>query len=146
MATEHLVKLAVTLTPVPGDAYPEIIISVPSQTIHTTLYSSQRFDLEFVSSKGWLKIKMINKLPVDHATAVIIEKIEFFRISDPKFIWQAQYKPEYPEPWRSQQYSPPPEQITNPDYLGWNGEWELEFEVPVFAWMHQILNLGWIRS
>lgn len=33
---------------------------------------------------------------------------------------------------------------TNATYLGWNGLWVLEFELPIFTWIHKLENLGWI--
>lgn len=145
MPTDHLVKLAVTLTPVIGNASPEVLISVPGQEIHTVLHCSQKFELEFVSSVGWFEIHMINKTPTDQHTAVVIDKIEFFGISDPKFAWLGQYCPDYPEPWYGQQDLRPDRTLHNIDYLGWNGVWRLEFAVPVFTWIHKVQNLGWIH-
>jgi len=146
MTTEHLVKLAVTLTPVIGNASPEVLISVPGHELCTRLHGSEKFNLEFVSSTGWLEIQLINKDPMDQHTAVTIDKIEFFEISDPKFIWQGQYCPNYPEPWFSQQIFKPNRTLDNTNYLGWNGTWRLDFGVPVFTWIHQVLNLGWIHQ
>ena len=31
-------------------------------------------------------------------------------------------------------------------YLGWNGRWVLEFETPVFTWIHRLEDLGWLYS
>jgi hypothetical protein len=36
------------------------------------------------------------------------------------------------------------DELSSCNYLGWNGEWVLPFEVPVFKWLHDIENLGWI--
>lgn len=146
MTTERLVKLAVTLTPVIGNASPEVMISVPGHKAHVMLQSSERFEFEFVSSTGWLEIQLINKDPMDQHTAVVIDKIEFFGISDPKFVWQGQYCPDYPEPWFDQQIFKPKSMLNNTDCLGWNGVWRLEFTVPVFTWIHRVLNLGWIHQ
>jgi hypothetical protein len=30
--------------------------------------------------------------------------------------------------------------------MGWNGRWELNFRVPIFTWIHQLENLGWIYA
>jgi len=32
----------------------------------------------------------------------------------------------------------------NSNYLGWNGEWRLEFTTPIFTWLHKTQHLGWI--
>jgi hypothetical protein len=102
------------------------------------------FEFETDVQQLLLTVTHSNKLPNDPSTAVIVKQLSFFGISDPKFIWQAQYRPEYPEPWFGQQCPSPPEIVTNANYLGWNGVWSLEFGVPVFTWIHQIQNLGWI--
>lgn len=146
MAIEHLVRLAVSLTPVHSDAFPNVLISVPGHKIDTTLHCSQRFELEFVGSTGWLEIQMINKLSTDYNMAVVIDKIEFFGISDPKFVWLGTYTPSYPEPWFSQQTPTPSNTLNNVTCLGWNGPWRLEFDIPVFTWIHKVQNLGWIHT
>ena len=146
MATEYQVKLAVTLRPIVGDSAPEIVISVPDHKIQTILHDSTKFELEFVGPSGWLQIQLVNKASTDPHTAVIIDQIEFFGIQDPKFIWHGQYRPEYPEPWFSQQQPPPPPILTNITHLGWNGVWQLDFDVPVFSWIHRVQNLGWVYA
>lgn len=81
----------------------------------------------------------------DHA--VVIEHVDFFGIRDDKFKWQGVYRPDYPEPWHSQQMSSGVEllpELTAHTYLGWNGTWRLEFFSPIFTWMHQAQDLGWI--
>ena len=146
MGIEYPVRLAVELTPVVGHTSPEVLISTPGHKIHTLLDQFDRFELSFTESSAWLEIQMINKSSTDHDMAVIINKIEFFGISDPKFIWLGQYTPEYPEPWFSQQQSTPQPVLTNVTYLGWNGTWRLDFGAPVFTWIHQVQNLGWIHT
>lgn len=144
MATEHLVKLTVALTPVLGHTAPGVTISVPGHSITTQLTCARQFEFEFIDSEGWVKIELIQKSDQDQHQAVIIDRIEFFGISDPKFIWQGIYTPDYPKLWHSQQHPAPAAQLTNTDYLGWNGTWQLNFSVPVFTWIHQIQNLGWV--
>lgn len=139
-------KLAVTLTPQPGNDMPEVFVSVPGQTIKKTLHSTKRIELEFDAPVGWLEIVFMNKPDTDPDMAVIIDQIEFFGISDPKFVWAGTYTPKYPEPWYSQQTEKPPAQLPQQTYMGWNGTWRLDFTVPVFTWMHKTLNLGWIYS
>ena len=149
MATEYLVKLAVSLSPIIGHLSPEVRVSIPGQAIQTLLHCTKKFELEFTGTTGWLEIQMVNKEPTDQHTAIIIDKIEFFGIHDPKFVWQGQYRPEYPEPWASEQKSTGivlDSVLSNVTHLGWNGAWRLEFGIPVFTWIHQIQNLGWIHD
>jgi len=97
-----------------------------------------------------LTIEFLNKTDADSQLhlgidkAVIVDKISFFGISDPKFVWQGNYKPLYPEPWASQQPTLPPDILQSHTYLGWNGVWKLSFQMPIFTWIHQVQDLGWI--
>ena len=75
--------------------------------------------------------------------AIEISAVTVEGISADRFIWRGVYTPEYPEPWASQQAELSPE-ITNTNYLGWNGIWRLRFSVPVFRWIHEVEHLGWI--
>jgi hypothetical protein len=60
-----------------------------------------------------------------------------------RFKWAGVYFPVYPEPWASTQIDLP-KFHKSATYLGWNGQWELEFSVPIFTWIHKLENLGWI--
>jgi hypothetical protein len=144
MTTEFLVKLAVTLTPKMSKTPPWVLVSVPGQVHRIELWETQRIGLEFTASSGWLEIVFYNKPDTDNTMAVVIDKIEFFGISDPKFVWAGMYAPKYPEPWYSQQTPQPAAELYQQNYLGWNGSWRLDFDIPVFTWMHRIQNLGWI--
>lgn len=137
-------KVAITITPVIKKIAPEVFVSVPGETARWELWETKKFEFEFDHSVGFLQVDLTNKPNDDPVMAVIIDKVEFFGISDPKFIWAGVYKPNYPEPWYSQQINKPPELLPQQSYLGWNGTWRLDFSVPVFTWMHQTLNLGWL--
>lgn len=69
--------------------------------------------------------------------AVIIEEIEINGISDPKFIWQGKFHPEYPR-WEEDKGP------IDTNYLGFNGEWKLTITIPAYTWIHKTLGLGWI--
>ena len=103
------------------------------------------FDIEFTSpnSLETLTVEHYHKSADDPTTAVIIDSVSFFGIQDPKFAWAGIYRPEYPEPWASEQTNLATE-LSSHTYLGWNGTWRLTFGVPVFTWIHQVQNLGWI--
>ena len=137
-------ELAITLTPKLSTIVPEVFISVPGKSIHAALHSTQRFELEFDSCQGWIEVEFANKPGNDVELAVIVDKVEFFGISNPKFVWAGVYTPDYPEPWYSEQIEKPPVHLSQQSYMGWNGTWRLEFSVPVFTWMHRTLDFGWI--
>jgi hypothetical protein len=145
MGTEYLVKIAITLSPKFNTCPPTIVMSVPGQTQQFTLKTMSRFDFEFQAcDTGFLEIDFFNKTNDHPDMAVMIDRIELFGISDPKFVWNGVYTPKYPEPWYSQQCVQPQKKISNVTYLGWNGTWRIDFDVPVFTWIHKIQNLGWI--
>lgn len=132
------------MTPKHSGTPPEVFVSVPGYVIRDTLWSTKRIELEFNASFGWLEVVFMNKPEHDPDMAVIVDSVEFFDISDPRFVWAGVYTPKYPEPWLSEQIEKPPAHLPGQNYLGWNGKWRLDFTIPVFTWMHQTLNLGWI--
>lgn len=144
MVTEFPIKLAITLTPRLDKTVPNILIGVPGQVHRVELFETRRIELEFSAATGWVEVVFNNKSDTDSITAVIVDKVEFFGVSDPRFVWAGVYTPKYPEPWYSQQTPRPPAQLPQQSYMGWNGTWRLDFEVPVFTWMHKILDWGWI--
>lgn len=137
------VKLRVTLRPI---REPLVKIRVHDHKQHGCLREPTTVDIEFAtdSAQAILEIEHLGKTDIDPDTAIVIDSIEFFGIQDPKFAWAGIYYPNYPEPWASQQLVRPPTKILGQTYLGWNGIYYLEFDVPVFTWMHRIQNLGWI--
>ena len=135
MTTE--VKMRVTLEPV---GQPWIIIEANGQGQLQQLVTTTDFSFDFrADDSGYLKVTHFDKADHDHDTAAIVKEISFFGISDPKFIWSGAYYPDYPAHYPNK-ISPLPGQ----GYLGWNGIYVLKFTVPVFTWMHQVQNLGWI--
>ena len=135
MTTE--IKIQVTLEPV---GRPWVIVEASGRGQLQQLVTTTNFSFKFkADDDGYLKVTHFDKADHDHATAVIVKDIKFFGISDPKFVWSGTYYPEYPEHYPDKT-SPLPGQ----GYLGWNGVYELKFTVPVFTWIHQIQNLGWI--
>lgn len=139
-----ITRVGLNLVPKFTSLAPEVCVSVPGHRSCVTLLQSQYFAFEFDAAPGWVEVTFFNKPAADPDMAVIVDQVDFFNITDPKFAWAGVYTPQYPEPWFSQQLTPPPLTIPQQTYLGWNGVWRLDFSVPVFSWMHQILNLGWI--
>jgi hypothetical protein len=148
MAIDYPVVIDIHLRSVWHDNPPEINIGINDDIDKIVLMDDQVFHYEFATNKSSvLTVELLNKTDADTVDgldkAVIIESVGFFGISDPKFAWAGEYRPEYPEPWASQQHELKP-LLKSHTYLGWNGKWTLTFSVPVFTWMHQTQNLGWI--
>jgi hypothetical protein len=129
--------MRVTLEPV---GRPWVIVEANGQGQLQQLVTTTDFKFDFrVDDRGCLKVTHFNKADHDIDTAVVVKEIQFFGISDLRFVWAGAYYPEYPEHYPDKT-SPLPGQ----GYLGWNGVYLLEFSVPVFTWIHQIQDLGWI--
>ena len=137
MTTEYPVKMTVTLEPVQS---PFVTVTAGKITHTQQLLTTTSFDFDFVAAnQASLVLEHHSKSDQDPDTAVIIRRIEFYGISDPRFIWAGTYYPVYPSHYPDQKSSRPGQ-----DYLGWNGTYVLEFRVPVFSWIHQIQDMGWL--
>ena len=142
MATQHLVKLSVTLRPVD---HPNIRVGVNGDILTVVLDKTQTMDFEFRSNKDCqLTVELVDKKDQE---AVVVESVSFFGIQDPRFAWAGVYDPLYPEPWATEQHDQGvvlKQHLSPHTYLGWPGKWTLTFDVPVFTWIHMVQNLGWI--
>lgn len=90
-------------------------------------------------SKVRLTIEHYDKAELDPTTALIIEEIKFNDISNPKFVYQGVYYPNYPKHLIGNDTVLP-----HKNYLSWNGVWQLEFTLPIYTWIHKTLDFGWI--
>jgi len=142
MATEYPVSMKLQLRPV-GNPWVRIGLDSNFQEIQLTAPVIVDYDFDAVDTVA-LTIEHFNKHDHDIDTAVEITGISFYGISDPKFLWAGAYYPDYPKTWYSQQTEPPAECLPGQTYLGWNGVYKLQFSVPIFTWIHQVQDLGWI--
>jgi hypothetical protein len=108
--------------------------------------SRLHFSLDLDQGNNKFEIIFTNKINETPDMAVEILEVEIEGIVVDRFKWASRYYPLYPEPWASQQTEPLPEYQSSATYMGWNGRWELNFEVPIFTWIHQLENLGWIYA
>lgn len=138
-------NLSVQLTPV---GQPWVTVSVGDQKITTQLTTTETFvfNLDLPAEPHKLTILHFNKAEEDPTTALVVDSISFFGITNPRFVWAGNYIPDYPKLWASQQQVSLPAVRPGCSYLGWNGKFVLEFDVPVFTWIHQTLNFGWIYN
>jgi hypothetical protein len=147
MAIDYPVSFTLTLEPV---ARPWVRVHSNSIEYCQQLTSITQFKFDYVASgQQNVVVEMFDKSDVDPTEMIKIKNLNFYGISDPKFIWQGQYTPRYPEPWASQQKQQGIELekvLKSVDCLGWNGVWQLTFDLPIFTWIHQVQNLGWIYS
>lgn len=146
-------RIELEIEPVWSDDPPEISVHLDRWHWKGLLNEKQIFCHQFDSSQSRHKISVefSNKKDTDTRDgldkAVIIKSLKFNDISSDRFVWQGKYYPRYPEPWASQQKQDGRELaefLPAHTYLGWNGIWILEFDVPIFTWIHQVEGLGWI--
>lgn len=136
MATDYQVKMSLRLRPI---NQPRVLLTAGHHTIDQQLTEVEDFEFDFVAhDQTVIKVHHVDKLDSDPDTAVEIVSVSFFGITNPQFAWAGVYTPTYPAHWSGDEILP------GQTYLGWNGTWQLEFSVPVFSWMHQKLNLGWL--
>ena len=113
------------------------------ETLAITAPVELQFDLDLDQGPQSFYIDFRNKTNDTPEMAVEIASVTFEGITVDRFKWAGIYTPTYPEPWASSQANLAPT-IKSATYLGWNGRWELPFTVPIFTWIHQLENLGWI--
>jgi hypothetical protein len=136
MAIDYQVKMSLQLRPI---NYPRVLITAGDKSVDQILTRTQEFEFDFVANdQVTVQVHHVDKLDSDPDTAVEIVSVSFFDITNPQFAWAGVYTPNYPSHWTG------PDILPGQTYLGWNGTWQLEFSVPVFSWMHQKLNLGWL--
>jgi hypothetical protein len=136
MATDYQVKMNLCLRPI---NQPRVLITAGGKSIDQKLTQTQEFEFDFVATdQAIVKVHHVDKHDSDPDTAVEILSVSFFGITNPQFAWAGVYTPDYPS------HLCGPKDLPGQTYLGWNGTWQLEFSVPVFSWMHQKLNLGWL--
>jgi hypothetical protein len=145
MAMTYRVRLAVTLQAVYNDRALSVKIGIDENLTVITLVDSTTVNFEFDAvDTCCLNVELLDKQDQE---AVIVQDVSFFGITDPKFAWAGVYEPTYPEPWASEQKSQGitlKPQLSPHTYLSWPGKWTLTFTAPVFTWIHNIQNLGWI--
>ena len=67
-----------------------------------------------------------------------IKSIEIDEIDIGGLVYEGVYKPEYPEPWATQQTeagNKPPETLKNVTQMGHNGTWTFSFTSPFYMWL-----------
>ncbi len=147
MTTTYLVKLSVTLNTDKSSRSIPVNIGIDNNLTVTKIHGPTIINFEFVADKPVaLIVEMFDKKDQE---AVIIERVDFFGIQDPKFAWAGVYEPVYPEPWATEQRDQGnvlKQHLSPHTYLSWPGKWTLTFDVPLFTWIHRLQNLGWIYS
>jgi hypothetical protein len=132
-----------------GTVSPEIrcgVDDVDSNTLVLTKDVILKFDQDLSVGQHRFILEFANKTNDTPDMAVEVVAVSIEGMTTDRFKWAGVYYPDYPEPWASEQTEPLLESHKSATYLGWNGQWELEFSVPIFTWIHKLENLGWIYA
>ena len=146
MDTKYNTLIKIRLVP-EGSVAPIIRAGIYPDLVTMTLTESTVLDynVDLAVGEHRFVLEFTNKTNDTPDMAVIIESVTVEGITVDRFKWAGVYTPIYPEPWASTQTNLKPK-LPAATYLGWNGQWELPFTVPIFTWMHQVEHLGWIYS
>jgi hypothetical protein len=131
---------------------PDTVVSIDGVEIYCGTVDNTthiHHDQELAPGKHTLTIDHCNKLSSDPSTELIIQSIRFNGIASPQFVWQGIYTPDYPEPWATEQIELNRTlalDLPFTNHMGWNGRWTLTFTAPIFTWIHQVEDLGWIHQ
>ena len=154
MATKkYHTHIEIEVTPTYHQSQCEIAYGIDDTTINT-IHLSQPcqlvFDFDLDPGVHSVFVDFLNKADADCVPDLGLDKyitIGAIRVNGihlPRFNWLATYEPVFPEPWYSQQNPRPNPVQAGETHLGWNGRWQLQFDAPVFTWIHQLENMGWI--
>lgn len=142
------ITVSVLLKPIINTRIPGCRVGLNGQRQDVILDKESWFDFEYTGSKDslvTLEVEHYGKTDRDtdivagKDIAIIVEAVKLNGITSPKFIWEGIYRPIYPRHLVNQ-----PAELKHSNYLGWNGSWSLDITLPVFTWIHNLENLGWI--
>lgn len=81
----------------------------------------------------------------DPALVVTVRSLKFQYLPD-EFNIYSFYRPDYPEHWikenLAQGHVLAP--VIHSNHIGWCGRWWVDFETPIYTWIHRKLDLGWL--
>lgn len=148
------VILGVTLEPVYWDEQPEVLIQFNSQTLFQGLLDkTTEFNWQLPTQENnRLSIFFLNKKDSDSVAnkdkAVIINSVSIEGFKYDSFMYASQYRPSYSDGYYAyaKEHNLSCDPVIHGNYLGFNGEWFLNFTSPVFSWIYNIetKNSGWV--
>lgn len=148
------VILALELSPVFWQDLPHIRIEFNARVLFDgALAQDTRFDWCLpAEDQNRLSIWMTNKTDHDchngQDKAVIVKRIGIENFFYDSFMHATRYRPEYSAGFYTyaQANNLIAEPVIHSNYLGFNGEWFLEFSWPTFSWIYEMetTRQGWI--
>lgn len=103
----------------------------------TTIIS---FELELVNTVMEPGVLCVHRTNFDgvHEQLLSLRSLHLDGINLERICYQSRYRPEYPEPWISEQKAQGhdwPEYLTGAMSWGWNGVWQLHYHTPIYTWL-----------
>jgi len=150
----YCVNFSIFLEPQWTRTVPEIILQFDNQIIHAGSLQEPtefRYCSPMLKSGDYrIKLEFCNKDDLEQILynkdmAVKINHL-IFENQTTDFRFLGNYRPTYPSHWCEENYKKGInlEPVIKSNYLGWNGTWYINFNLPIFHWIHQTTNLGWI--
>lgn len=146
------INIGVSLRPIFWEEYPEYKIEfndvelvkgfLPNSVTHEWCLPA--------GNNNKLKIYFLNKKEDDTVAnkdkAIIIDKVSIEGFQFDSFLRAGRYTPTYTKGYLNyaQENNLPVHQVLQETDLRFNGFWELELTWPIFTWIHQTENLGWL--
>jgi len=148
------VRLGLVVDPLYWADTPQIRIEFNHKSLfEDSLIKIKRFSWQLPANDvNRLSVFFLNKRDADTVDnldkAVIIKEIELEGLRYPSFMHKSWYRPEYSAGYYhyAKENNIAVEPVIHSNYLGFNGEWFLEFAWPTFTWIYETETnkLGWI--
>lgn len=146
------IKLGITLSPVYWDELPEFSVAFNDIELEKGfLDCTKQFNWTLpCTDNNVLTVNFLNKKDGDSVNgkdkALVIDQIEIEGFKFYSFLMAGKYTPVYPEGYYeyAKQHGLSTEPVLTQTYLSFNGQWQLNITWPVFSWIHQTENLGWL--
>ena len=148
------VTLGLTVDPLYWANTPQIRIEFNQEPLfEDSLIKIKKFSWQLpANDTNRLSVFFLNKQDSDTVDnldkAVIIKEIELEGFRYPSFMHRSQYRPEYSAGYYyyAKENNITVEPVIHSNYLGFNGEWFLQFTWPTFTWIYETETnkLGWI--
>lgn len=147
----NAVRITLDLRAKVRDVWPTVVVGIDQHRFHMPTLSELQAPviLELSLAPGthqlWIDVGDAQAFDQDPEMAIIVESVKFQHLAD-EFRTSSEYRPQYPEHWiqENQDAGQTLAPVIHSNYLGWPGRWWIDFETPVYAWLHRKLNLGWL--
>lgn len=150
----YMVSFAITVRSQYTSTPPQILLKFDKSTIYQgNLLESQTFDYHspaLPAGSYRISLEFFNK---DDQEQIVYGKdmmvgIDRLTVENQPtdFSIYSRYRPTYPTHWYQENLAKGIvlEEIIKSNYMGWNGVWYLDIELPIFRWVHKTTGMGWL--